>query len=159
MNALLLVKFTRFPHICVGLTNKSSFIFWQSNTQKTSQRPSLFSPCIKVCRITAIYETAITPQFEGLMKRYPKLTKQLDSPLVKPLRLVVMKIYLMVLFGYCLAPFVLLQPARLVVWHSSVVSVLFGSVDPLLMWHVTPSKYTRNYAWFISLPIQICLGN
>lgn len=49
---------------------------------------------------------------ETLLKRYPKFVALMDSPLVKPLRLVVMKLYVIVLFGYCLAPFVLLQSYR-----------------------------------------------
>jgi len=46
---------------------------------------------------------------EGLISRYPKLQAQLDNPLVAVVRKVLMKAYLMVFFGYCLAPFVLLS--------------------------------------------------
>ncbi|XP_018017119.1 lysophospholipid acyltransferase 5 isoform X1 [Hyalella azteca] len=75
-----------------------------------------------VCFFLEFLITYFERSVESLLKKYPKLQEQLDLPLVKPLRLVLMKFYLMVFFGYSLAPFVLLKSYR---WWTFFKSTYF----------------------------------
>lgn len=77
-------------------------------------------------------------KMEAVVGRYPRLQEQLDAPIVKPVRLVLMKLYLMVFMGYCLAPFCLLKSFRWWRFFKSTYfmgHVFFGSIHltaPLL---------------------------
>ncbi|KAF2366493.1 Membrane bound O-acyl transferase MBOAT [Trinorchestia longiramus] len=82
-----------------------------------------------VCFFLEFLVTFFERSVESLLKKYPKCQEHLDLPFVKPIRLVFMKCYLMVFFGYCLAPFVLLKSHRWWVFFKSTYfmgHILFG---------------------------------
>jgi len=74
------------------------------------------------CFILEFLVNEFEKRISNIVSRHPRLVEQLDGPLIRPARLVLMKLYVMVFFGYCLAPFVLLQTHR---WMALFQSCYF----------------------------------